>query len=303
MRARGPLGTPLYDAKYALQLVQERSRRRSTVYLLCQVGLFEDAVSLALGFDRALAVAVANTPEDDPALQRKLWLGIARQVIDVEMQRGGQGVAHVSTLLKESGGAINIEDLLSLFPDFAAIDNFKGAIAAALEDYNAQIETLKQEMVDATRVAEAIRRDLVNLQRRTATLDLSAPCAACGLALSAPAPAAAGPAGGSVPRTLLFPTGNAYHGPCCIARVLALVGEAQQGRIRTLVKRLSVVPEGRARAPEYKGEPSAPVATVRAQLLAEVGGQDPLCSELLLPLLSQPFVGGEECEEAASWRV
>lgn len=299
MRARSPLGTPLYDPKYALQLVQERGRRRSTVYLLCQVGLYDDAVSLALTFDRTLAVAVANMPEEDDALQRKLWLGIARHVIQTEVQ--GHGVQHVSTLLKESNGAITIEDLLSLFPDFAAIDNFKGAIAAALEEYNAQIEGLKQEMVDATRVAEAVRRDLVTLQRRTGTLDLAQPCAACGAPLSAPP--TAGPSGGSVPRTVLFPTGNAYHGPCCVARVLPLAGPAQQRRIRTLVKRLSLVPEGRARAPEHQGESSAPVAALRAALLGEVGARDPLCSELLLPMLSRPFVMEEEREEAASWRV
>ena len=57
---------------------------RSTVFLLCLVGLYDDAVALALTFDRGLAVAVANMPEEDAALQRKLWLGIARHVIQHE---------------------------------------------------------------------------------------------------------------------------------------------------------------------------------------------------------------------------
>ncbi len=89
-RARGPLGTPLYDPKYALQLVQERGCIRSTVFLLCQVGLYGDAVALALTFDHALAVAVANMPDDDAALQRRLWLAIARHVVEREFQTGGQ---------------------------------------------------------------------------------------------------------------------------------------------------------------------------------------------------------------------
>ena len=41
----------------------------------------QDAVMLALSFDRSLATAVAARPEDDEALQRKLWLAIARHLI------------------------------------------------------------------------------------------------------------------------------------------------------------------------------------------------------------------------------
>lgn len=38
-------------------------------------------MALALTFDRSLAMAVAARPEDDEALQRKLWLAIARHLI------------------------------------------------------------------------------------------------------------------------------------------------------------------------------------------------------------------------------
>ncbi len=41
----------------------------------------QDAVALALTFDRSLATTVAARPEDDEALQRKLWLAIARHLI------------------------------------------------------------------------------------------------------------------------------------------------------------------------------------------------------------------------------
>ncbi len=41
----------------------------------------QDAVALALTFDRAVASAVAARAEDDEALQRKLWLAIARHLI------------------------------------------------------------------------------------------------------------------------------------------------------------------------------------------------------------------------------
>ena len=45
------------------------------------LALLQDAVEVALRIDRDTAVAVASRPEDDVALQRKLWLAIARHII------------------------------------------------------------------------------------------------------------------------------------------------------------------------------------------------------------------------------
>lgn len=52
---------------------------------------------------------------------------------------------------------IKIEDVLPLFPNFVQIDDFKEAICQSLEEYNAQIAGLKDEMDDATRIADALR--------------------------------------------------------------------------------------------------------------------------------------------------
>ena len=75
------------------------------------------------------------------------------------MQGGMQKerVAAVVEVLNEAEGQIRIEDVLPLFPDFVTIDAFKAAICASLEDYNAQIEGLKTEMADSTRIADALR--------------------------------------------------------------------------------------------------------------------------------------------------
>ena len=106
--------------------------------LFCEVGIYEDAVALALTFDRQLAVAIARRPEGDDALSRKLWLAIARHI--VEQPAGAEGsdeggaaaqgarVREVSALLEESRGALRIEDVLPLFPDFVEIDAFKDAV-------------------------------------------------------------------------------------------------------------------------------------------------------------------------------
>ena len=41
--------------------------------------------------------------------------------------------------------------------DVLQVDAFKDAIHASLSDYNEQIEALKTEMSDATRIADALR--------------------------------------------------------------------------------------------------------------------------------------------------
>lgn len=66
-------------------------------------------------------------------------------------------IKQVNNFVQESGGVIKIEDVLPLFPDFVKIDNFKEAICQSLEDYNKQIDQLKTEMEDATRIADALR--------------------------------------------------------------------------------------------------------------------------------------------------
>ena len=66
-------------------------------------------------------------------------------------------IKQVNDFVRESGGVIKIEDVLPLFPDFVKIDNFKEAICQSLEDYNKQIDQLKNEMEDATCIADALR--------------------------------------------------------------------------------------------------------------------------------------------------
>jgi hypothetical protein len=64
------------------------------VKLLCELGLYEDAVALALAVDLQLAKAVANGPEDDDGLRRKLWLSIAKHVVQGGGSSGGAGAAN-----------------------------------------------------------------------------------------------------------------------------------------------------------------------------------------------------------------
>ncbi|KAI8463559.1 MAG: hypothetical protein J3K34DRAFT_462375 [Monoraphidium minutum] len=349
---RDGLGRPLYDAKYALRLARDRDRRvttrlgftapRACVKLLSQLGLHQDAVALALervdldlakavvDLDLAKAVAETGPPEDDEGLRRKLWLEIARRVV----QEGGdesdqaEHIAAVMGLLREAGGLLRIEDVLPLFPDFVTIDAFKAAIVDSLQRYSEVIEDLKREMDEATAIAEAVRSDLKLLSGRTATLSGRQPCARCGRPVAGPPPNAGGlPAGGAVPPFYVFPTGLAYHVLCAAEEVCAAAGPPRAKRVRHILTRLSKldpspptpasVPASASASASASAAASSPggdggggegvvarIAALSAQLEEEVGAEDPWNGELVARLVGAPFVdAAADAAEIEAWRV
>lgn len=75
-------GKPYYDLDYALRLCKQAGKTRSCVLIYSKLGLWENSVDLALEKgDLELAKANADKPEDDKALRKKLWLKIARYVV------------------------------------------------------------------------------------------------------------------------------------------------------------------------------------------------------------------------------
>lgn len=66
-----------------------------------------------------MAKTCAELPEDDEELQKKLWLKIARHVVQEE-----KDVKKAMNCLS-SCNLLKIEDILPFFPDFVTIDHFK----------------------------------------------------------------------------------------------------------------------------------------------------------------------------------
>jgi vacuolar protein sorting-associated protein 18 len=106
----------------------------------------------------------------------------------------------------EDTDLLSIEDVLPFFPDFVVIDDFKDEICGALENYSAHIETLRREMDDATRNADAIKADVAALQQRFVTIDATERCANCKLPL--------------LPRNFyVFPCQHSFHADCLVSMV------------------------------------------------------------------------------------
>ena len=69
--------------------------------------------------DVELAKLSAEKPEEDDELKKKLWLRIAKHVVQKQ-----DNIQQAMEVLKECP-TLKIEDILPFFPDFVTIDHFK----------------------------------------------------------------------------------------------------------------------------------------------------------------------------------
>jgi len=85
-----------YDLKYALRLCSEHDHKAACVKIYSMMGLYEEAVELALQEDVSLAKEHARQSEVDDEVRKKLWLCIARHVIE----QGDAGLSNMEAALE-----------------------------------------------------------------------------------------------------------------------------------------------------------------------------------------------------------
>ncbi|GMK58572.1 hypothetical protein CspeluHIS016_0600140 [Cutaneotrichosporon spelunceum] len=204
---------PYYDLDYALRLCKAHGRIQPCVHIYSRMGLYEQSVALALEEgDLELAKINADKPDDDEPLRKKLWLKIAKYVV--------QEKGDIKSAMKflESTDLVKIEDILPFFPDFVVIDDFKTEICSALEDYSARIDELKTEMSEATRSAESIKRDIDALSTRFVAVEMSDKCWRCGQGITSR-------------QFYVFPCQHAFHADCLISMAMEYLPSPSLRRI------------------------------------------------------------------------
>lgn len=73
---------PYYDLDYALRVCKAHGRIQACVHIYSKMGMYESSVDLALQKGNLeLAKDNADKPEDDDVLRRKLWLKLAKYVV------------------------------------------------------------------------------------------------------------------------------------------------------------------------------------------------------------------------------
>eukprot|EP00466_Bigelowiella_natans_P016117 jgi/Bigna1/74836/fgenesh1_pg.31_\ len=158
---------PIYDVKSALRLCYHHNKIRACSEIHKVIGEFEEATKVALKINIQLAQLTAIEAEKagvDPEITKKLWLLVARHVINKERGDVKKATQKVSDILKHC--SLSIEEVLPYFPDFVQIGGFKSEVVKSLEAYNQSIRQLKIEMDRHTETATKIRKDIDELQNQ-----------------------------------------------------------------------------------------------------------------------------------------
>mgnify|MGYP001792490063 CR=1 FL=1 len=274
-----------YDMKYALRLCAENNKFKACVHIYSTMGLFEEAVDLALKVDVDLAKAQAEKPpEEEEVLRKKLWLRIARHVVENEkdVKKAMEFLSHCSLL--------KIEDILPFFQDFVTIDHFKDAICSSLQDYNEHIQLLKSDMHEATQSAECIRTDIHHTRNKFSIVPAQEKCCICSYPLL-------------TRQFYVFPCNHVFHMDCLVTELMPQLKEKQKNKLAELKQLLH--------SPAVSGTPSDTASSssrlspesLKAEIGDIVASECIYCGELMIRGIDKPFIAADEYEDAIkSWK-
>lgn len=279
-----------YDLKYALRLCAEHGYLQACVLVYKIMELYEEAVDLALQVDVDLAKSCADLPEDDEELRKKLWLKIARHVVQEE-----KDVKKAMNCLS-SCNLLKIEDILPFFPDFVTIDHFKEAICNSLEEYNQHIEELKQEMEEATESAKRIRDDIQEMRNKYGVVESQEKCATCDFPL--------------LNRPFyLFLCGHMFHYDCLFQEVIPHLSAYKQNKLEELQKKLAATTQTTKSRHKPKEEDTVSLGKgqgSREQIKSDIDDviacECVYCGELMIKSIDKPFIDPPKFDqEMSSW--
>lgn len=261
---------PSYDADFALRLCIEHTRVQACVHIYTTMGQYLQAVELALAHDQIdLASLIADRPESNPTLRKKLWLAVAKKVISQS-----NGIKTAIEFLKRCE-LLKIEDLIPFFPDFVTIDDFKEEICSALEEYSRNIDNLKKEMDESSLTSQNIKVDIAALDHRYAIVEPGEKCYECSYPLLSR-------------QFFVFPCQHAFHSDCLGRKVMEQAGVGKSRKIRELQMQVS------------KGIVSGVKREMTiAELDALVAAACILCSEFAIKRIDEPFV--TDADDRAEW--
>ena len=136
-------------------------------------------------------------------------------------------VREALALAPRSRGALTVEDVLRLLPDFTEMDEVRDAVLAELERYRARADASRRETDANVALAAEIEAEIAEIESREMEIRWDHPCASCGGIISAPPAAFAHYAAlGQDPEAMaerspvapffLFPCGMAFHASCLV---------------------------------------------------------------------------------------
>ncbi|KAF7513470.1 hypothetical protein GJ744_008764 [Endocarpon pusillum] len=263
---------PPYDADFALRLCIQHHRIQSCVHIYSSMGQYLQAVELALQHnDTDLAAIVADRPEGNDKLRKRLWLLVAQKKIQQDA-----GIKSAIEFLKRCD-LLKIEDLIPFFPDFVVIDDFKEEICTALENYSRHIDDLKQEMDMSAHTAEQIQAEIQALDLRYAIVEPGEKCWICSLPVLSR-------------QFFVFPCQHAFHSDCLGKKVLESSRSGKKKYIKDLQNEVS-----RGLSTGVKRE------NMIKELDSLVAEQCVLCGDYGIKQIDEPFI--HDADDRDEWSI
>ncbi|GAB6018607.1 Vacuolar protein sorting-associated protein 18 like protein [Chamberlinius hualienensis] len=280
-----------YDLEYALRICSECNLDWACVHIYAMMNLYEEAVDLALKFDVQLAKQNADKPEGNEELKKKLWLKIAKHVVQEE-----NDIGKAMEFLQECD-FLKIEDILPFFPNFVTIDHFKDAICQSLQEYNHNLELLKEEMEEATESTNEIRSEIQDFRNKSVTVRSQDKCSACSYPV--------------LTRSFYsFPCQHFFHIECLSLEVIPYLNNMRKQKLDDLQKQLnnmSLTREDVGSISSFSSNStSLNIPSAREQIKVEMddilAAECPYCGEQMIKSIDAPFMTSEEIEkEKISW--
>ncbi|KAI8987094.1 Pep3/Vps18/deep orange family-domain-containing protein [Pilobolus umbonatus] len=275
-----------YELDYALRICTQNGRTQSCVHIYGQMELYEEAVNLALEHhDLDLARINADKPEDDDLLRKRLWVNIAKYVI-----QNNKDIKTAMQFLKKCD-LLKMEDILPFFPDYVLIDDFKDEICSALGEYNVTIEELKSEMDNATISADHIRLDVRKLRKRLVVVEEEQMCSICEYPLL-------------TRQFYVFPCNHQFHADCLISKTTKYLPTGQIKRLADIQEQLSKEFKAfRHLSPEEEKPASERIEKLRHDLDDIVAQQCIFCGDNMIKSIHLPFITEEDADIVSSWMI
>jgi len=197
----------------------------------------------------------------------------------------------VKEIMDESNESVSLDDVLELFPTFEKMGNFKDLICDSLRKYSQNVNNMRSEMQLATESNARLREAVSKVSKPKAIVDpLETICISCSRQISERPPAAAGPSGGMLPSSYVFPTGNVYHGACLCFESGKLVEEEEKKVIKDLAKclsKLQIIDDTNMQR----------VENWKKSLENLIALQDPFCGENVSCLVTKQFLDPSDSED------
>ncbi|KAJ6240376.1 vacuolar protein sorting-associated protein [Anaeramoeba flamelloides] len=287
-------GEKLYNQRYALRLCMTAKKMQPSVFLYSEMGLYKQAVKLALTFDLKLAKIHAQKPRKEE-LRKKLTNIVAKYI--AKKKKDLQGAI---TYLKQNS-QIQIQNILPLFPDFDCIDDFKEEISNTLKSLNNQILGLKEEMKEEQVSSDLIRNDLNRLSKRSISMSVDETCKICNRNVLGT-------------RYYLFPCKHCFHNTCLEKEMkehfLTKNQINRMGNIKECIRIEQEEHQNIQMIPDLSDLEMRNLRLIRENLnhyqreFDEILAKScPICGKLLSKIIEEPFYNLKDKELNNSWEL